>query len=115
MNLNLNATGRLVNDVKVNQTASGKFVTTIRLAIENNYPNKDGEYGAKFFNITLWNYAAQKAEKYHKGDLVEIAGTLNNNQKDGKDNIEIIGEDIILRSKNKSYNQEQELDEEIER
>ena len=115
MNLSVKATGRLVKDVKVNTTQSGKQVATIRLAIENNYRNKDGEFEAKYYNVTLWNYAAKKAEKYHQGDLVEITGTLDNRQKDGKDNNEIVGEDITLRSKNKSYNQTLEQEEEMER
>ena len=115
MNLSLKAVGRLVKDVKVNTTQSGKQVTTIRLAIENNYPNKDGKYGVNYYNITLWNYAAQKAAKYHQGDLIEVIGTLDNKQKDGKDNIEIIGEKTIVRSRNKSHDRVLEQEEEMER
>ena len=115
MNLKLNGIGRLASDPKLNQTANGKYVTTIRLAIENDYLNPDGEYGVKFYNMTFWNYEAKKAANCHKGDLVEITGTLDNKQKDGKDNIEIIGDEIKVRSRNKSYEQTLEKEEEIER
>lgn len=115
MRNNLKLTGRLVNDVKVNTTPNGKSVTTIRLAVQNDFPNKDGEYVAEFLNVTLWNKSANKAERIaHKGDLVEINARLTNNQKDGKDNIEIIGNDIDLLSKNKS-NDNIDLEEEIDR
>lgn len=117
MRNNLKLTGRLVNDVKVNTTSNGKTVTTIRLAVQNDFPNKDGEYEAEFFNVTLWNNKATKAERIaHKGDLVEIDARLTNNQEDGKDSIEIVGNDIDLLSKNKSNAKvEMDLEEEIDK
>lgn len=117
MRNNLKLTGRLVNDVKVNTTSSGKAVTTIRLAVQNDFPSKDGEYESEFFNVTLWNKAANKTARIaHKGDLVEIDARLTNNQEDGKDNIVIVGNDIDLLSKNKSNtNVDMDLEEEMDR
>lgn len=124
MNNNLTLKGRLVYDVKLNTTSTGINVTTIRLAVENNFPSQNGEYETQFFNVTLWNHAALKADKMaNKGDKVEISGSLKNNKENGKDNIEIVGNDILVLEKNKSHNQEnnqeknqeKELDEEFER
>lgn len=116
MRNNLKLTGRLVNDLKVNTTSNGKSVTTIRLAVQNDFPNKDGEYETEFLNVTLWNNKARKAEKIaHKGDLVEIDARLTNRQDNGKDYIEIVGNDIDLLSKTKNNNVVREQEEELER
>lgn len=100
----LKLTGRTVSDIRVNKTQNNNLVTTLRIAVQNDFKNKEGGYETEFFNITLWNNDAEYAEKcIQKGDLVEVNGRLSNHKDEkGKDSIQIVSNRIDLLSKSKT-------------
>ena len=66
--------GRLVAAPELRETASGKHVTTARLAI-------NGTSGADFFDLVLWAQLADFACHYlAKGRLVYVEGRLQSRQ-----------------------------------
>ncbi|MDA8314260.1 MAG: single-stranded DNA-binding protein [Actinomycetota bacterium] len=66
--------GRLVAAPQLRETASGKHVTTARLAIH-------GKTGTDFFDLVLWGQLADFACQYlGKGRLVYVEGRLQSRQ-----------------------------------
>ncbi len=66
--------GRLVAAPELRETASGKHVTTVRVAVQTeSHPN--------FFDVVLWGQMADFATRYlMKGRLVYVAGRLSSRQ-----------------------------------
>ncbi len=78
--------GRLVADPEIRTTTSGVSVANLRLAVDRNYKDADGNKGVDFFNCTAWRGTAEFVEKYfHKGELILIDGKLQNSQYTDKD------------------------------
>lgn len=72
--------GRLVTDPEMKYTPSGVAVATTRIAVNRNQKGEDGKPIADFFDLTLWNKAAEFASQYlGKGRLVAIHGSLQQN------------------------------------
>ncbi|HLG68486.1 MAG TPA: single-stranded DNA-binding protein [Acidimicrobiales bacterium] len=66
--------GRIVAAPELRQTASGKHVTTARIAT-------NGKAGAEFHDVVLWNQLADFACSYlGKGRLVSVEGRLQSRQ-----------------------------------
>ena len=66
--------GRLVAAPKLRHTASGKSVTTVRIAT-------NGKTNAEFHDVVLWGQLADFATKYlGKGRLVYVEGRLQSRQ-----------------------------------
>ena len=66
--------GRLVAAPELRETASGKHVTTVRVAT-------NGKTHAEFHDVVLWGQLADFATKYlGKGRLVYIEGRLQSRQ-----------------------------------
>ena len=69
--------GRLVDELKVSTTESGKNVTTATIAVSRSYKNSDGIYEADFIRCVLWNSIANNAAEYcNVGDVIGIKGRL---------------------------------------
>ena len=66
--------GRLVAIPELRETASGKHVTTVRVAVQTgSHPD--------FFDVVLWGQMADFATRYlTKGRLVYVAGRLSSRQ-----------------------------------
>jgi single-strand DNA-binding protein len=66
--------GRLVATPELRETASGKHVTTVRVAVQTG-PHPD------FFDVVLWGRTADFTTRYlTKGRLVYVAGRLSSRQ-----------------------------------
>lgn len=79
--------GRLVKDVEVKATETGKKVATVTLAIPRSYKNTEGEYDTDFIQCVLWNGVAENTAEYcHKGDLIGVKGRTESDtyEKDGE-------------------------------
>lgn len=71
--------GRLTRDPEIRMTTAGKKVANFTIACERDYKDENGTRPADFFDIVAWETSAKYAEKYlHKGDMVNIAGRLQN-------------------------------------
>ncbi len=68
------AVGRLVKDIELRYTPSGKAVGTTSFVTDS---TRGKEEPATFFKITLWEKTAENASKYlSKGSKATIIGTL---------------------------------------
>ena len=94
--------GRLVWDLKVNKTESGKKVTTLRLAIPRSYKNVDGNYETDFVDCVLWdNIASNTANYCKKGDIVGIKGRIQSRSLDDENKnheLEVVAEKVTFLS-----------------
>lgn len=78
--------GRLVADPDMRTTTAGISVANLRVAVERNYRDGDGNREADFFNCTAWRGTSEFVQRYFsKGDLILIDGKLQNSQYTDKD------------------------------
>ena len=69
--------GRLVRDPELRRTQSGYAVTTIRIAVDRDFRNKDGTRQADFFDVTAWQSTAEFISRYFtKGRMIIVDGRL---------------------------------------
>jgi len=74
--LTVSGTGRLTADPEKKTTAQGTSVVSFSIAVPKNFKPKEGP-DADFFNCTAWRNTADYIANYgHKGDIVEVSGTL---------------------------------------
>ena len=69
--------GRLVADVDLKTVGDDVKVATLRIAVDRDRKNKDGEREADFFNVTAWRHTAEfLAQYFSKGDPIIVDGRL---------------------------------------
>ena len=99
--------GRLTRDPESRTTPSGQKVTSLSLATNRYYKDKDGnrQEQVEFHNVVLWGKLAEIASQYLiKGQEVLVEGRLQTRSWDGQDGVkkyrtEIIAEAIQLGNK----------------
>ena len=70
-------TGRLTADPELRQTPAGKFVCSFNIAVQRDKSPEETD----FIKVEAWNNTAQFCSKYfHKGQLVDIFGTLRSSK-----------------------------------
>ena len=74
---NVSLTGRLVRDVDLRFTQSGKAVASFTLAVNRRFKNQDGETEADFIMCVLWGKSAEALANYtKKGSLIGVEGAV---------------------------------------
>ena len=70
--------GRLVADPEMRTTPSGAAVTTMRLAVDRDFKNKQtGEKEADFITVVAWRQTAEFVSRYFtKGRMAVVEGRL---------------------------------------
>ena len=69
--------GRLVADPALQTTPGGVPVCAIRLAVDRDYKNKDGERETDFINVVSWNNTAEFISRnLSKGRNIVVVGRL---------------------------------------
>ena len=100
--------GHLVRDAELRYTNSGKAVTNMTIAVNDNYTDDTA-----FVDITLWNRGNYKLAEYRandsKGDLVLIDGKLKqdnwkNKNGDNRSKLKVVADKAINFSQKKSDN-----------
>lgn len=80
--------GRLVRDVDLRQTSTGKEMTYFTLAVNRNFKNEQGEQAADFISCVAFGKTAENMARFlSKGSLIAVEGrisTRNYQAKDGK-------------------------------
>ena len=70
-------TGRVTQPVELKETSNGTAVTTINLAVKQDFVKKDEEPKPDFIPVTVWSKLAEVcADHLCKGYLVGITGRL---------------------------------------
>ena len=88
--------GRLTEDPKINDTESGKKVTSVVVAVQRPFKNVDGLYESDFIRCVLWNNMASNTVEYcKKGDIVGIKGRLQTNNYETETGEKKYGMDVI--------------------
>ena len=91
--------GRLVKDVEVRYTSTGKAVANFTLAVNRLTKNDKDEYDVDFINCVIFNKSSEFMQKYtNKGDMVEITGSIQTSNYKDKDNKTIYKTDIIVNT-----------------
>lgn len=94
--------GRLVRDVEVKATNTGKTVATFAIAVERDTAERETD----FINITAWNEAATFVSKYfRKGSLILVKGRLQTRSYEDRDGnkrtaFEVVSERLYFCGKN---------------
>lgn len=79
--------GRLVRDVDLRQTSTGKMMTYFTLAVNRNFKNEQGEQAADFIGCVAFDKKAENMARFlSKGSLISVEGrtTRNFQGNDGK-------------------------------
>lgn len=69
--------GRLVKEIELKETESGKKYRDLILAVPRSYKNAEGDYDTDFITCVLWAGIAENTAEYcKKGDLLGIKGRV---------------------------------------
>ena len=94
--------GNLTRDPELRYTPSGVSVCTLRLAVNRNFTNQQGEVETDYFNVIVWRNQAEKCAEYlSKGRQVAVTGRLQSRSWEGADGqkrtaIEIVADRIVF-------------------
>lgn len=87
-------TGRLIKDIELRRTTSGKVCTSFTLAVNRNKQETD------FINCVAWNDVAESLEKYtNKGSLIGIEGRIQTRNYDDRNGKKVYITEVLVRSK----------------
>lgn len=77
--------GRLVKDIDIKYTQSGKVVASFTLAVDRPFAGQDGKREADFINCQMWGKSAELlGNSVHKGQRVLVEGRLQIRQYEDK-------------------------------
>ena len=108
--LNQNVTvGRIVNDPVLLENNENEKYTTITIAVQRTYKNKNGEYDVDFIDVQLTKMLAENTSQYcKKGDVIGIKGRLETREVKPVEKIdtvtELIAEKVTFLSSRKEDN-----------
>lgn len=111
----INLVGRLVADVRTNQTADGTKICSGRIAVPRSYGQKDGQQPiTDFFNFAAFRGTAEIISNYcKKGHLVAFSGSLQNQDWTDEQgqlhqrNVILVNSVTLLEKKNNNTDQQQ--------
>jgi single-strand DNA-binding protein len=94
--------GNLTRDPELRYTPSGVPVCTLRLAVNRNFKNQQGEQETDFFNVSAWRQRAELCAEYlSKGRSVAVEGRLQSRSWETEDGqkrftIDIVADNIVF-------------------
>lgn len=92
-------TARLVKDPEITATTTGTLIAALNVAIRQEYKDKKtGQYESDFFRFKAFGSTADFIDSYiKKGDLVEIEGSVSNNNYE-KDGEKVYRDEYVVKS-----------------
>ena len=94
--------GRLVRDVDLRQTSTGKMMTYFTLAVNRNFKNEQGEQAADFIGCVAFDKKAENMARFlSKGSLISVEGRISTRNFQGNDGktvyvTEVVASNIIF-------------------
>jgi single-strand DNA-binding protein len=94
--------GNLTRDPELRYTPGGLPVATLRLAVNRNFTNQQGEIETDFFNVVVWRNQAEKCAEYlSKGRQVAVTGRLQSRSWEGNDGqkrsaVEVVADRVVF-------------------
>ncbi len=91
--------GRLTRDPELRYTPSGAAVTKMRIAVDRQFANRQGERATDFIDIVVWQKLAETCANYlSKGRLVAVEGRLQIRSYDDNQGIRRIAAEVVADS-----------------
>jgi len=94
--------GNLTRDPELRYTPSGLPVATLRIAVNRNFTNQQGEIETDFFNVVVWRTQAEKCAEYlSKGRQIAVTGRLQSRNWEANDGqrrstIEVVADRVVF-------------------
>lgn len=100
--------GNLGKDPEVRQTQSGMQVANFSLAVRQNRPDDQGNYGTDWFRCAVWGKRSGTIERYfHKGNHVLVTGTFEVDEYNGQTQLGVNVTDFDLPERMSNQGQPQ--------
>lgn len=91
--------GRIVSDLKINETENGKKSCKVVISVPRSYKNDDGIYETDFIEVMLYsNLANNTTEWCKKGDLIGIRGKIEGKISNGEIDLTLVAEKVTFLS-----------------
>lgn len=92
-------TGRLVREVEVRYTQSGKAVGSLTLAVNRPFTNQNNEREADFPNCTIWGKSAENLANFtHKGSLIGVDGRIQTRNYENQQGQKVYVTEVIVEN-----------------
>ena len=91
--------GRLVKDLDLKYTPSGKAVATGTLAVNRRFKNASGENEADFIQIQIWDKSAENLASFtRKGSQVGVNGRIQTRNYENKEGARVYVTEIVVEN-----------------
>ena len=91
--------GRLVKDLDLRYTQSGKAVATGTLAVNRRFKNASGENEADFIQIQIWDKSAENLANFtRKGSQVGVNGRIQTRNYENKEGQRVYVTEIVVEN-----------------
>lgn len=96
---NIVLVGRLVRDVDLRQTSTGKMMTYFTLAVNRNFKNEQGEQPADFIGCVAFDKKAENMARFlSKGSLIAVEGRISTRNFQGNDGKTVYVTEVVASS-----------------
>lgn len=93
--------GRLVRDVDLRQTSTGKMMTYFTLAVNRNFKNEQGEQAADFIGCVAFDKKAENMARFlSKGSLIAVEGRISTRNFQGNDGKTVYVTEVVASNIN---------------
>lgn len=100
--------GNLGKDPEIRTTQSGTQVANFNVAVRQNRPDDQGNYGTDWFRCSVWGKAVSRIERfYHKGSHVTLTGSFEVSEYNGNTQLGINVSDFDLPERTNGQGQSQ--------
>lgn len=91
--------GRLVRDVDLRQTSTGKEMTYFTLAVNRNFKNEQGVQAADFIGCVAFGKTAENMARFlGKGSLISVEGRISTRNFQGNDGKTVYVTEVVASS-----------------
>ena len=91
--------GRLVRDVELRQTSTGKEMTYFTLAVNRNFKNEQGVQAADFIGCVAFGKTAENMARFlSKGSLIAVEGRISTRDFQGNDGKTVYVTEVVASS-----------------
>lgn len=89
--------GRLTAAPELKQTPSGTTVTTLCIAVDRRFQQKDGEKQTDFINCVAWRNTAEFITRYFtKGDMIAVTGEIQTRKFTDKNGNNRVAVEVVI-------------------
>lgn len=99
MTNNVVLVGRLVRNVELRQTSTGKEMTYFTLAVNRNFKNEQGVQSADFIGCVAFGKTAENMARFlGKGSLIAVEGRISTRNFQGNDGKTVYVTEVVASS-----------------